>query len=95
MRRSYHLKLRKDQIVRLYQVRLKCNHNSKVGLYRYYVRESTYLMCNITDKKAAKRIIKVAKTNPKIYSTADVLYDKLIKRRIKNDKRFSKDQTEQ
>ena len=52
-------------------------------------------MCNITDKKAAKRIIKVAKSNPKIYSIADVLYAKLIKRRIKNDKRFSKDKTEQ
>ena len=64
-------------------------------MYRYYVSEPTYLMCNITDKKAAKRIIKVAKTNPNIYSTADVMYAKLIKRRIKNDKRFSKDQTEQ
>lgn len=63
-------------------------------MYRYYVSESTQ-MCNITDKKAAKRIIKVAKTNPNIYSTADVMYAKLIKRRIKNDKRFSKDQTEQ
>ena len=51
-------------------------------------------MCNITDKKAPKRIIKVAKTDPKIYSTADVLYAKLIKRRLKNEKRFSKDQTE-
>ena len=52
-------------------------------------------MCNITDKKAAKRIINVAKTNPKIYSTADVMYAKLIKRRLKDEKRFSKDQTEQ
>ena len=52
-------------------------------------------MCNITDKKAAKKIIRVAKTDPKSYSTADVMYAKLIKRRIKNDKRFSKDQTEQ
>ena len=51
-------------------------------------------MCNITDKKAAKRIIKIAKTNPKIYSTADVLYAKLIKRRIKNEKRFSQNQSE-
>ena len=50
-------------------------------------------MCNITDKKAAKRIIKVAKVNPNIYSTADVLYAKLIKRRIKNEKRFSQDQS--
>ena len=52
-------------------------------------------MCNITDKKAAKRIIKVAKTNPKIYSTADVMYAKLIKRRLKDEKRFSKNQTKQ
>ena len=51
-------------------------------------------MCNITDKRAAKKIIKVAKTNPKIYSTADVLYAKLIKRRIKNEKRFSQNQSE-
>ena len=50
-------------------------------------------MCNITDKKAAKKIIKVAKTNPKIYSTADVMYAKLIKRRIKNEKRLSQDQS--
>jgi len=50
-------------------------------------------MCNITDKRAAKKIIKVAKTNPKIYSTADVMYAKLIKRRIKNEKRLSQDQS--
>ena len=51
-------------------------------------------MCNITDKRAAKKIIKVAKTNPKIYSTADVMYAKLIKRRIKNEKRFSQNKSE-
>ena len=51
-------------------------------------------MCNITDKKAAKRIIKVAKVNPNVYSTADVLYAKLIKRRIKNEKRFSQNKSE-
>ena len=51
-------------------------------------------MCNITDKKAAKRIIRVAKVNPNVYSTADVLYAKLIKRRIKNEKRFSQNQSE-
>ena len=51
-------------------------------------------MCNITDKKAAKRIIKVAKGNPNVYSTADVLYAKLIKRRIKNEKRFSQNKSE-
>ena len=51
-------------------------------------------MCNITDKKAAKKIIKVAKTNPKIYSTADVMYAKLIKRRIKHAKRLTQNQSE-
>ena len=51
-------------------------------------------MCNITDKKAAKRILKVAKVNQNVYSTADVLYAKLIKRRIKNEKRFSQNQSE-
>ena len=51
-------------------------------------------MCNITDKKAAKRIIKVAKVNPNVYSTADVMYAKLIKRRIKNEKQFSQNQSE-
>ena len=51
-------------------------------------------MCNITDKRAAKKIIKVAKTNPKIYSTADVMYAKLIKRRIKHAKRLTQNQSE-
>ena len=49
-------------------------------------------MCNITDKKAAKRIIKLAKKDPTSYSSGDVIYAKLLKKRLKNEKRLSKDQ---
>jgi len=51
-------------------------------------------MCNITDKRAAKKIIKIAKTDPKSYSTADVIYAKMIKRRIKHAKRLTQNQSE-
>ena len=50
-------------------------------------------MCNITDKKAAKRIIKLAKKDPNSYSSGDVTYAKLLKKRLKNEKRLSKDQS--
>jgi len=52
-------------------------------------------MCNITDKKAAKRIIKLAKKDPSSYSSGDVIYAKLLKKRLKNEKRLSKDQSKQ
>ncbi len=35
------------------------------------------------DKKAAKRIIKIAKKHPNWYSKQDVLYAKMIRRQIK------------
>ena len=37
----------------------------------------------LKDKKAAKRIIKVAKKHPNLYTKEDVLYAKLVKRQIK------------
>ncbi len=37
------------------------------------------------DKKAAKKIIKLAKNNKKLYSKGDVIYAKLIRKRIKNE----------
>ena len=45
------------------------------------------------DKKAAKKIIKRAKKHPNLYTKEDVLYAKLIKKRIKqgeieNEKRL-------
>ena len=32
------------------------------------------------NRKTAKRLIKLAKKNPKLYTREDVLYDKLIKK---------------
>jgi len=40
----------------------------------------------LKDKKAAKRIIKVAKKHPELYTREDVLYAKMVKRRIKREK---------
>ncbi len=37
------------------------------------------------DKKAAKRIIKVAKKHPNLYTKEDVLYAKMIKKQIKKN----------
>ena len=41
---------------------------------------------NLKDKKAAKRIIKVAKKHPSWYTKEDVMYAKMVKRRIKQEK---------
>ena len=38
------------------------------------------------DKKAAKKIIKLAKKHPDWYSESDVQYAKMVKRRIKEAK---------
>jgi len=38
------------------------------------------------DKKAAKKIIKLAKKHPDWYSESDVRYAKMVKRRIKESK---------
>ena len=38
------------------------------------------------DKKAAKKIIKLAKKHPDWYSKSDVQYAKMVKRRIKEEK---------
>ncbi len=40
-------------------------------------------MSDITDKKAAKKIIKRAKKHPDWYTEQDVYYAKMIKRKIK------------
>ena len=39
------------------------------------------------DKKAGKRIIKIAKKHPDLYSREDVLYAKMIKRKLKKEKK--------
>ena len=35
----------------------------------------------MNDKKAAKKIIRIAKTRPDLYSKADVVYARIIKKR--------------
>ena len=47
------------------------------------------------DKKAAKVLIKRAKLNPDLYSSADILYAKKIKKNLKNEeKRLIENQSE-
>ena len=45
------------------------------------------------DKKAAKKIIKLAKEHPGWYTEQDVFYAKMVKKRIKREKLAKKDQT--
>ena len=40
------------------------------------------------DKKAAKKIIKQAKKHPDWYTEQDVFYAKMVKKRIKREKRL-------
>ena len=39
------------------------------------------------DKKAAKKIIKRAKKHPEWYTESDIKYAKMVKKRIKEEKR--------
>ena len=43
------------------------------------------------DKKAAKKIIRLAKEHPGWYTREDVLYAKQVKRRIKQEKQAKRD----
>ncbi len=43
-------------------------------------------MCVESQRKVAKRLIKVAKSNPSLYTREDVLYAKLIKKANKKPK---------
>ena len=48
------------------------------------------------DKKAANKLIKRAKANPKLYTDIVVKYEKLIKRTLKlsnNEQQFSENQS--
>ena len=51
-----------------------------------FLRINTYMK----DKKAAKKIIRIAKCCPEYYTEAEVSYEKIIKRRIKYLKKESK-----
>ena len=43
-------------------------------------------MSNLSDKKAAKKIIKQAKKHPDWYTKQDVYYAKMKKKELKNEK---------
>ena len=43
------------------------------------------------DMKAAKKLIKREKKHPKLYSTSEVIYAKMIKKSIKEDETTSKE----
>jgi len=46
------------------------------------------------DKKAAKKIIKRAKKHPDWYTTEDVRFAKMVKKRIKAEKKAQKEAAE-
>ena len=46
------------------------------------------------DKKAAKKIIKRAKKHPDWYTEQEVYYAKMVRKRIKNEERLTKDKSE-
>ena len=47
-------------------------------------------VCNMEDKKAAKKIIKRARKHPDWYTAEDVRFAKLVKKRIKAAKKLRK-----
>ena len=47
----------------------------------------------LSDKKAAKKIIRIAKSDPQYYSREDVIYAKIYKKSLKNEKQLTKDKT--
>ena len=44
-------------------------------------------MVSNSDKKAAKKLIKLAKEHPDWYSKKDVFYAKMVKKQLKNEKK--------
>jgi hypothetical protein len=48
----------------------------------------------LSDKRAAKKIIKIAKSDPNFYSREDVIYAKIYKKSLKNGKKLPQDKTE-
>ena len=45
-------------------------------------------------KKAAKKLIKRAKKHPDWYTEQDIYYAKMVRKRIKNEERLSKNKQE-
>ena len=52
-------------------------------------------MSNLSDKKAAKKIIRLAKEHPGWYTEQDVRFAKMVKRRIKQEKLAKKNEAKQ
>ena len=48
-------------------------------------------MSNLSDKKAAKKIIKLAKKHPDWYNEQDVYYAKQVRRQLKQEKQARKE----
>ena len=44
-------------------------------------------MASMKDKKAAKKIIKIAKQNPLLYTKEEVKYAKMVRKRIKREEK--------
>ena len=47
----------------------------------------------LSDKKAAKRIIKIAKCCPQYYTNEEVSYARIYKRSLKNEKRLTQNKS--
>tara|TARA_B100000927_G_C16164309_1_gene348705 strand:+ start:207 stop:353 length:147 start_codon:yes stop_codon:yes gene_type:complete len=45
----------------------------------------------LKDKKAAKKLLKLAKKHPDWYSKEDILYAKEVKKRIKREEKLKKE----
>ena len=43
----------------------------------------------MNDKKAAKKLLKIAKQHPNLYSKKDIFYAKMIKKQLKLDKKYN------
>ena len=56
--------------------------------YKYYFSRIIYFI--LKDKKAAKKIIKLAKKHPDWYTPEEVKYAKQVKWRIKQEEKESK-----
>jgi len=54
----------------------------------------TVKICAMEDKKAAKKIIKRAKKHPDWYTAEDVRFAKLVKKRIKAERKLRKKETQ-
>mgnify|MGYP003132378594 FL=1 len=48
-----------------------------------------FISSKLKDKKAAKLLLKRAKKNPKLYTDEEIRFAKMVRKRIKEDKKSS------